>query len=275
MKGNGSDSPSGTVGVATEAFHAKVIDRSVHRCPAATDMEKVTSALDERESLRTIVSEPNRQLRLLVDRVRHAPLTRPVRLAGHSPASRPPAQGRVGRDMTCSGTGRDEMKQRGERCRRGQHEKRLPVHKELRQGAPRPVSRVLSEQMHFGRSFLSECGRPHSLAAYPRCLDRGGRLSPHIWPCSSWGLPCRTCCHERGGLLPHRFTLTHAFARAVCFLWHCPSPNQRCPGVTWQPVHWSPDFPRSRNPASASRPSGRGTPRRNVAHAGSKRFSMR
>src|SRR5438132_2514799 len=58
-----------------------------------------------------------------------------------------------------------------------------------------------------GRSFLYEHGRPCSLAAYPRCLDRGGRLSPHIWPCSSWGLPCRTCCHERGGLLPHLFTL--------------------------------------------------------------------
>ena len=58
-----------------------------------------------------------------------------------------------------------------------------------------------------GRSFLFEHGRPCSLAAYPRCLDRGGRLSPHIWPCSNWGLPCRTCCHERGGLLLHLFTL--------------------------------------------------------------------
>ena len=59
-----------------------------------------------------------------------------------------------------------------------------------------------------GRSFLYEHGHPCSLAAYPRCLDRGGRLSPHIWPCSSRSLPCRSCCHERGGLLPHRFTLT-------------------------------------------------------------------
>ena len=58
-----------------------------------------------------------------------------------------------------------------------------------------------------GRSFLYEHGHPCSLAAYPRCLDRGGRLSPHIWPCSNRGLPCRSCYHERGGLLPHRFTL--------------------------------------------------------------------
>src|SRR5437016_3414876 len=31
-------------------------------------------------------------------------------------------------------------------------------------------------------------------------------LSPHIWPCSSWGLPCRPRCRKRGGLLPHLFT---------------------------------------------------------------------
>lgn len=29
-----------------------------------------------------------------------------------------------------------------------------------------------------------------------------------IWHCSRWGLPCRCCCQPRGGLLPHRFTLT-------------------------------------------------------------------
>jgi len=66
-----------------------------------------------------------------------------------------------------------------------------------------------------GRSFLSEHGHPCSLAAYPRCLDRGGRLSPHIWPCSSRGLPCRSCHHERGGLLPHRFTLATLKWRSI------------------------------------------------------------
>ena len=29
-----------------------------------------------------------------------------------------------------------------------------------------------------------------------------------IRPCSRWGLPCRPCRQGRGGLLPHRFTLT-------------------------------------------------------------------
>ncbi len=36
-------------------------------------------------------------------------------------------------------------------------------------------------------------------------------VAPHevpIWHCSRWGLPCRSCCQSRGGLLPHRFTLT-------------------------------------------------------------------
>ena len=97
-----------------------------------------------------------------------------------------------------------------------------------------------------GRSFLSEHGHPCSLAAYPRCLDRGGHLSPHIWPCSSWGLPCRSCCHKRGGLLPHRFTLTipkNGGLFSVALSVAGDSRRSR-PGVTWQPVHRSPDFPR-------------------------------
>jgi hypothetical protein len=43
-----------------------------------------------------------------------------------------------------------------------------------------------------------------------------GQDSPGVTPrevpirhCSRWGLPCRPCCQGRGGLLPHRFTLTH------------------------------------------------------------------
>ena len=40
-------------------------------------------------------------------------------------------------------------------------------------------------------------------------------LSPHAWPCSSWGLPCHPCCHERGGLLPHLFTLTSQAFRCL------------------------------------------------------------
>ncbi len=97
-----------------------------------------------------------------------------------------------------------------------------------------------------GRSFLFEYSCPYSLAAYPRCLDRGGRLSPHIWPCSSWGLPCRSCYRERGGLLPHRFTLATPKDGGLISvaLSVTGGSRHRRPGVTWQPVHWSPDFPR-------------------------------
>jgi len=54
-----------------------------------------------------------------------------------------------------------------------------------------------------------------------------GRLSPLIWPCSGWGLPCRQRYRRRGGLLPHRFTLTATCVEAVCFLLHCPSHEAR------------------------------------------------
>jgi len=99
---------------------------------------------------------------------------------------------------------------------------------------------------YSGRSFLYEYGRPYSLAAYPRRLRRGGRLSPHIWPCSNWGLPCHSCCHECGGLLPHRFTLAVPKEGGLFSVALSVANSSRCsrPGVTWQPVHRSPDFPR-------------------------------
>ena len=86
-----------------------------------------------------------------------------------------------------------------------------------------------------------------------------------IWPCSRWGLPCRPCCHVRGALLPHRFTLAFAGcpARAVSSLWHFPWGRPRRPlAATVDP--WSPDFPPPRSmaakpahAAAAVRPAGR------------------
>src|SRR3954469_15511110 len=102
----------------------------------------------------------------------------------------------------------------------------------------------------FGRSFLYEHGCPCSLAAYPRCLDRGGHLSPHTWPCSRWGLPGHDCYQPRGGLLPRLFTLTKVprYARDDLAVIFCGTVRQSsepdCPGVTWQRAQWSPDFPR-------------------------------
>src|SRR5262245_34305037 len=59
-----------------------------------------------------------------------------------------------------------------------------------------------------------------------------------IWPCSVRGFACRPCCHGRGALLPHLFTLTRlrplrGFGGAVCFLCHFPSscPDRALPGA--------------------------------------------
>ena len=68
----------------------------------------------------------------------------------------------------------------------------------------------------------------------PACA---GRLP--IWSCSVRGFACHPCCHGRGALLPHLFTLTRmatlkrAAIRAVCFLCHCPSgcPDRALPGA--------------------------------------------
>src|SRR5262245_54272867 len=89
---------------------------------------------------------------------------------------------------------------------------------------------------------------PSSRRPAPR--RRRGRDFP-IWSCSVRGFACHPCCHGRGALLPHLFTLTrpagpkgpalHAVGRvfsdppdqAVCFLCHCPSgcPDRALPGA--------------------------------------------
>ena len=81
----------------------------------------------------------------------------------------------------------------------------------------------------------------------PRVAER--TACPPIWSCSGWGLPCRRCCQRRGALLPHHFTLTahapqgHGFGGMFSVAL---SVGSRPPGVTWHPVHRSPDFPPSR-----------------------------
>lgn len=108
----------------------------------------------------------------------------------------------------------------------------------------RPISRVLS------RTII------HLRYASPRtCSDLpGSTCGPHARPSSRglgplaplFGLApggvCRAteCCHRRGALLPHHFTLTAAFTGglAVCFLLHCPWARapQALPGaLPWEP----------------------------------------
>jgi hypothetical protein len=82
----------------------------------------------------------------------------------------------------------------------------------------RPVSRVLSSPCGDGWPFLWD-----ARCRAPRATDPGGdaetplpvaRRAAPIWSCSRWGLPCRFRCRSRGGLLPHRFTLTFPANRA-------------------------------------------------------------
>jgi len=77
-------------------------------------------------------------------------------------------------------------------------------------------------------------------------LGRAALERPSTWPCSGRGLPCRNRHRLRGGLLPHRFTLTRGSPRgensgglfSVALSSRFPSP-----GVTRHPALWSPDFP--------------------------------
>ena len=89
---------------------------------------------------------------------------------------------------------------------------------------------------HDACSHLSgPSGCPSARAAYPELKRSGAAPLLPIWPCSRWGLPCRTCHQARGELLPRRFTLTSAEAGAVCFLLHFPYPCGRWPLATTVP----------------------------------------
>ncbi len=67
-----------------------------------------------------------------------------------------------------------------------------------------------------------------------------------IRSCSRWGLPCQCCCQHRGALLPHHFTLTPKLSEGNLksgIFSVALSVSVNCPGVTWHPALWSPDFP--------------------------------
>jgi len=56
----------------------------------------------------------------------------------------------------------------------------------------------------------------------PTRIQRGSRQRIPIWSYFRWGLPCRSCYHVRGALLPHHFNLTCVpkAPSAVYFLLH-------------------------------------------------------
>jgi len=140
-----------------------------------------------------------------------------------------------------------------------------------REATGRPVSRVLSRVLRplgdhsSGTALADRLARPTRMeredapAGFPAPIP--------IRSCSRRGLPCRPCRQERGGLLPHPFTLTpgrvprrFAFCGAIprlasggrypppclrgarTFLQHC---CQRSPG---RPIE-APEYHRSRRRA--------------------------
>ena len=65
-----------------------------------------------------------------------------------------------------------------------------------------------------------------------------------IWSCSERGLPCHFHYCKCGGLLPHRFTLTHVNTGGLFSV--ALSVGSRRPAVSRLSfAFWSPDFPRS------------------------------
>src|SRR5690606_8825468 len=109
-----------------------------------------------------------------------------------------------------------------------------------------PISRVLS-----GAIIPLGAASPRPSSSLPG-RSAGPTLAPHPCGCaptSLFGLApggvCRAveCCHRRGALLPHPFTLTSALRHFGGLLSVALSVGSRPPGVTWHLVHWSPDFP--------------------------------
>src|SRR5690606_30681243 len=79
-----------------------------------------------------------------------------------------------------------------------------------------PISRVLYGPRRERRERGGHSSWTHVAMRLTQPTRTAGRkqpsrVSPRTVPirfCSRWGLPCRSCCQSRGGLLPHPFTLT-------------------------------------------------------------------
>ncbi len=74
--------------------------------------------------------------------------------------------------------------------------------------------------------------------------SNAGRVNGSLFGLAPGGVYLATlCCHARGALLPHPFTLTDKPKFAGGLLSAALSVGFRPPGVTWHPALWSPDFP--------------------------------
>ena len=103
--------------------------------------------------------------------------------------------------------------------------------------AGKPVSRILFGARAVGPRAVAiiPLGPDSHLdsSSLPEGPNEPGRLSPPIWPCTTRGLPCHPDCSGRGGLLPHRFTLTVP----LTFTAHSREPPSDLLKVSLQPGH--------------------------------------
>jgi hypothetical protein len=79
----------------------------------------------------------------------------------------------------------------------------------------RPISRILFHRRPEGGGGTTIPLGPRSLAGsgdlpggFERAVRQAEAMRHPIWPCSVRGFACHPCCHGRGALLPHLFTLT-------------------------------------------------------------------
>lgn len=83
-------------------------------------------------------------------------------------------------------------------------------------------------------------------ATITRRFKRAGSPSP-VLSCTTRGLPCRSGCPRRGGLLPHHFTLACALAGhrryASCCTFRPGSSRFPSPTFVRRVALWCPDFP--------------------------------
>ena len=107
-----------------------------------------------------------------------------------------------------------------------------------------PISRILCPPLRAqARMTIIPLG-PSSLTAssdLPGGFGRAALERLPIWSCSVRGFACHPCCHGRGALLPHLFTLT-SVARGGIFSVPL-SVRLLCPGVTRRTALRSSDFP--------------------------------
>ena len=101
------------------------------------------------------------------------------------------------------------------------------------------ISRVLSRTViHLGHVS------PRGSSSLPGS-DAGHAMTPLFGLAAGGVCLAATCCHARGALLPHRFTITGDGLRRLlgCLLSVALSVGSRLPGITWHPALCSPDFP--------------------------------